>query len=263
MKQIAFLDFETTGLTLDGEVIEVAIVLSEISETPEGEPCVGRVVEEYQAFQQPSAPIPPFITKLTGITDEMVKGQRIDWAKVVSLYNRADVMVAHGARFDRAWLEKAIAVGPKRWACSSSMVRWKEHHGMPCGHLKHLAWEHGYFPNAHRAMDDVKTLMTLLELPSRNDAKRTYFQELFSTVQERQQIVFATGSPMEKKDLLKQRGFRWSPQRRVWWKCVKESDLAEMSEFLTQQVYSGNPGFQLSDAIDPLDTKLEERFGLK
>lgn len=41
----------------------------------------GRIVgvrDTFAAFNESSAPIPPEITTITGITDEMVAGQRID-----------------------------------------------------------------------------------------------------------------------------------------------------------------------------------------
>ncbi|WP_244498511.1 exonuclease domain-containing protein [Aureimonas ureilytica] len=63
------------------------------------------VVGVYSALQQPSAPITAEITRITGITDEMAAGQRIDLDTVESFIETADLVIAHNARFDRPFCE--------------------------------------------------------------------------------------------------------------------------------------------------------------
>ncbi|MGD9385170.1 MAG: exonuclease domain-containing protein, partial [Thioalkalispiraceae bacterium] len=70
-----FLDTETTGMDPDKDkVIELAMVPFEFDSYGN----IYRVLPEYNAFQDPGEPIPGLITQITGITDEMVKGQAID-----------------------------------------------------------------------------------------------------------------------------------------------------------------------------------------
>ncbi|ASY59376.1 Polymerase epsilon subunit (plasmid) [Sinorhizobium sp. CCBAU 05631] len=48
-------------------------------------------------MRQPSISIPGEITKLTGITDEMVAGQLIDMRALGTLIDPADLVIAHNA----------------------------------------------------------------------------------------------------------------------------------------------------------------------
>lgn len=81
-----FIDVETTGLDLQkDEIIELAMVPFTYS-------LDGRIFEirrAFQGFQEPSAPISAAITKITGITDDMVAGHRIDSEEVRSFASGA------------------------------------------------------------------------------------------------------------------------------------------------------------------------------
>ena len=68
------LDVETTGLdpTRD-EIIELAMLKFEYG--PEG--TIFRVLDQFSRLRDPTIPIPIEITKLTGITPEMVAGKMI------------------------------------------------------------------------------------------------------------------------------------------------------------------------------------------
>lgn len=70
-------DFETTGLdAASDEIIEIAMVKFRYSGSDE----ITGVSDIFQSFNEPSAPIPAEVTKLTGITDAMVAGYKIDMA---------------------------------------------------------------------------------------------------------------------------------------------------------------------------------------
>lgn len=76
-------DFETTGLdTSQDVVIEIGMVKFCYSESGD----VMAVVDTFSSFNRPSKPLPAEVTILTGIADEIVKGQRID-DKAVSIAN--------------------------------------------------------------------------------------------------------------------------------------------------------------------------------
>jgi DNA polymerase-3 subunit epsilon len=69
------LDTETTGLDhARDEIIELGMV--KFDYTADGR--IAGVRDTFSAFNEPSAPIPPDVTALTGITDEMVAGHKID-----------------------------------------------------------------------------------------------------------------------------------------------------------------------------------------
>jgi len=62
---LAFIDFETTGLSARGgdRIIEVGIAVL----------AGGRIVDRYQSLINPRMPIPWWIEELTGITAAMVR----------------------------------------------------------------------------------------------------------------------------------------------------------------------------------------------
>lgn len=66
---------------------------------------IGDVIGVYGGLQQPSAPNPSEITRLTGITDEMVAGQMIDLHQLHAIIEPADLIIAHNAGFDRQFCE--------------------------------------------------------------------------------------------------------------------------------------------------------------
>ena len=98
-----FLDTETTGMDPDtNKVIEIAMVPFEFDSYGN----IYRILPEYNALQDPGDPIPELITQITGINDEMVKGQKIDLQQVSKLLSDAVIVIAHNARFDRPFCER-------------------------------------------------------------------------------------------------------------------------------------------------------------
>ena len=71
----------------------------------------GQVVDEFTSLVNPGVPVPPFISSLTGITNEMVAGAppftRIadGWLR----FAQNSVLVAHNASFDMRFLNSEIA----------------------------------------------------------------------------------------------------------------------------------------------------------
>jgi DNA polymerase-3 subunit epsilon len=65
-----------------------------------------KVLGSWEWFEDPSFLIPPEITGLTGMTDEMVAGRSIDDVTVIDLLGRVVLIIAHNAVFDRRFLER-------------------------------------------------------------------------------------------------------------------------------------------------------------
>src|SRR3954468_5938155 len=93
----AVLDIETTGGNARSEKItEIAICIHD------GE----KIVHEYSTLVNPECSIPPFISRLTGITNEMVEDapRFFEVAKRVVQITEGTVFVAHNAPFDYGFI---------------------------------------------------------------------------------------------------------------------------------------------------------------
>ena len=161
------LDVETTGLdTAKHEVIELGMV--KFAYLPDG--TITRTIDVFASFNEPSGSIPPEITELTGITDAMVTGHRIEADAIAAFASDAVVVIAHNAHFDRKFAERYWPVFEKRaWACSATEIDWRKH-GFDGSRLGYLLAGIGYFFQAHRAVDDCRALLEILasELPATN-----------------------------------------------------------------------------------------------
>lgn len=165
------IDVETTGLRpYVDEVVEFAIVLFSF------DPATGEVLgidDEYVGLREPSRPIPPDASKVHGLTDHDVKGQRLDEAKVISLISQAELLIAHNVAFDRPFVERLFPIAAaKRWLCSMNGIPWRAE-GFPSKGLQPLLRSHRIHPGrAHRGGDDARATIRLL---SQRDRSGVYY----------------------------------------------------------------------------------------
>lgn len=216
------LDTETTGLdTKTCKIIEIALI--EIFYAPDGCGLLG-IGRGYTAFQDPGEPLSEEVKRVTGIDDEIVRGQKIDWDHVTDMISGAGVIIAHNAAFDRPIMERHCpATAVKRWACSNAEIDWKAE-GSPSSSLQVIAWFLGYFYDAHRAWSDVAALIQLLFKRKPSDVgKPMYFQRLIESARRTSYRVLAVGSPFDKRDAIKARGYNWDPDRKVWFKDIRDN----------------------------------------
>jgi DNA polymerase-3 subunit epsilon len=253
-KRVLILDTETTGLDSRSEnIIELAMLAVDL-DLQTGQ-LVGEV-EVYEDFEDPGRPIPPEITKLTGITSKDVQGQKLDEAKIKDMVERADLIVAHNAGFDRPFVENRLEVFEhKAWACSFAGIDWKAQ-GLGSAKLEFLCSELGWFYDAHRAQVDCHALLRVLSSPLKSSAEikpLNGLQQLFKSAENARTVVKAFGSPFETKDKLKARGYRWDAEARVWYTAVKSAEALETeAAWLKSEVYGGRSariGLETQDAL--------------
>ncbi len=230
-----YLDVETTGLRAsDDKIIQLGGVAFQYDAVGN----VHEVVDEIDEFEDPGRPIPEEITELTGITDEDVRGRRIDDERVSHLLERADLVIAHNAAFDRPFVEQRFpAFENAAWACSIEDVNWRSE-GFGSSKLEWLAFQHGFFFDSHRASSDCLAGVRLLasELPR---SQRTAMAKLLESANRTDVRLWAVGSPFESKDALRRRGYRWQPSAKVWWRDLRDSQHQAELEWLTKNVYGG------------------------
>jgi DNA polymerase-3 subunit epsilon len=237
--RVVILDTETTGLDSKADkIIELALLAVEV-DTATG--AALRVAQAYEAFEDPGRPIPADVSELTGITDDMVRGQELDETRVAELLKDAQLVVAHNARFDRPFVEARLpAFAALSWACSIADIDWAGE-GWGSSRLEYLAIKRGLFYDAHRAGMDCHALLAVLDAPLPVSGT-TGFARLLEAARATSFRVFADGAPFETKDLLKARGYRWDAERRVWHGEVRgEATLDEERAWLKAKVYRGRP----------------------
>jgi DNA polymerase III epsilon subunit family exonuclease len=113
--------FQTTFVVLDLETSGASPKTgSAITEIGAVKVCGGQVLGTFKTFVNPGTSLPPFITELTGITDEMlVDAPRIE--SVLPLLfeflgsERTTVFVAHNAPFDLSFLKASAALHGYSW----------------------------------------------------------------------------------------------------------------------------------------------------
>lgn len=245
---IVILDTETTGLSSDMDlIIELGLVRALFSPSAQRLVSIERIVS---AYEDPGRPITPFITELTGITDDMVRGKRIDEAMVAEVLSDAVLVVAHNAAFDRPFFEKRFkGFEEKKWACSLTGIAWNEL-GFKNLKQEELLLKSGYFYEAHRASIDCLALGWLLHCQP--DA----FASLLELAKKKTVTVQAFGAPFDAKDRLKSRGYRWhdgtTGPNRHWWKEIAEEELAEEKAFLDELYAHGSEraGFSFKTASE-------------
>lgn len=162
-ERMAIIDTETTGgKAIYDRITELAIILVD----------QGQVVEVWQSLLNPQRPIPPWITRVTGISDDMVSDEptfETLWPEIEQrLCDR--VLVAHNARFDYGFLkneaERIQQPLNLKTLCSVKLSRYLYPHYASHG-LDAIIQRLGVkVSNRHRALDDALVIVQLFQVMS-------------------------------------------------------------------------------------------------
>lgn len=237
-KRGLFVDVETTGLNTEtDEIIEVALLPFDY------DPKTGDIVAVHEdaalnELRDPGIPIPSESSQIHGITEDQVRGKVVDEARINSIVDQTDLIIAHNAAFDRPMLERVwpcFAVKP--WACSLVDLDWRAE-GFGAGKLDYLLMQQGWFYDGHRALSDCLAGVFLLSrsLPI---SKVLGMFALLQSARIQRFSIRAAGAPFEAKDDLRKRGYRWDPgnagREKAWWTIVENTN-AEL-EWLAQNIF--------------------------
>jgi DNA polymerase-3 subunit epsilon len=231
-----FIDTETTGLDHKADdVIELAAVPFEYDDAG----TIYSVAIPFHSYAQPRKPIPPAMTKINGITDEMVAGKSIDRDALAEFAHGADLVIAHHAEFDRPFCEDIWSgFEAMPWACSMEQVPWDEE-GVEGRKLSYIASSLGYFYHAHNAINDCMAALFLLSLTL--PSGRTGLSRLLDKALLDSRRVWAIGSPFETKDILKARGYRWNGgedgRYKAWHIEIATDALEAELTYLRDEIY--------------------------
>ncbi|MDD2582411.1 MAG: 3'-5' exonuclease [Desulfuromonadaceae bacterium] len=239
------IDTETTGLNhAENKVIELGIVAFEYDPMTAA---IIRITDTYDGFEDPGCRLPKEIIDITGITDAMVAGQTFDDDRVMELADGASLVIAHNSAFDRKFVENRYpAFSRLPWACTVSQIDWGKER-ISSRTLEYLLYKcGGYTINAHRAQDDAEGLLGLL-LGNFPVTETPIFKTLLEKSEELTSRICAVGAPYDKKDILKQRGYRWSDGSgnscKGWWTEVPHYLEPDELNYLGTEIYpDGNSG---------------------
>ncbi|MDB5181943.1 MAG: polC [Candidatus Saccharibacteria bacterium] len=158
---LVFVDIETNGLNhIRGRVIEVAAIRVEN----------GKITRVFNQLIDPGSELPYFITNLTGIRSEDLRGAQTFHQIANELHDilSGAIFVAHNVRFDYSFLKQEFKRTGKTFLpkqlCTVKLSRalypdQKSHK------LESLIARHGFsFEKRHRAYDDALVLWQFLQL---------------------------------------------------------------------------------------------------
>lgn len=174
-KTYAIIDIETTGGRADRDKItEIAIVLHD------GERELGR----FESLVNPERAIPNNITRITGITDEMVEEapKFYEIAKKVVEMTEGAIFVAHNVRFDYGFIKSEFArlgyTYTRKQLCTVRLSR-KAFPGLRSYSLGNLIKHFGIRVNdRHRAMADTLATVDLFERIMQKEESDTAVKDL-------------------------------------------------------------------------------------
>lgn len=240
MRRGVLVDVETTGLdpTTD-EIIELAVLAFDYSTD-------GSFVAPVNSFDQvrdPGRPISPDVTRLTGITDELVVGRSIDLSAVDAFIGDAVLVIAHNAGFDRRFCERLLpSFAAKPWACSLREVDWASE-GFESARLSSLVAGHGRFFDGHRALNDCEAALHVLSRPLPRTG-RTALSVLLDSARRPRWRLRAERAPFAQREHLKLRGYRWEAGKGIaqgaWCTETDDESFEAECEFLRSEIY-GRP----------------------
>lgn len=225
-------DTETTGLDDGAKIVELGAVAFEFCP---GNGRIFRILNANSWFEDPGEPLTPEITALTGITDEMVAGQRIDDTAFEAMLASASVVIAHNAAFDRPKVERRFpTAAQKHWACTGTEIGWRAE-GIGSAKLEFIAYRLGYFFDGHRASTDCLALLHAMAqvLPISGVPA---LAALLDRARQPTMRVWALQSPFDVKDTLKARGYSWSDgacdRPKSWYRDITTDEIDDELAFL-------------------------------
>lgn len=238
---VAVIDVETTGTDpLVDQVIDLGYVILQVD--AEGD--IVDILAVRAALADPGTPLPERISRLTGLTDNDLRGKAIDLDLVEDDFAQVDVFVAHNARFDASFIRQLLpSTARAAWACSLNDFDWLMDAGLDGRALGHLLAQAGFYNDGHRALADVISLIHLLAYPLPTGG--TVMRALLANASQDTWRVEAMRAPFSARAILKARGYRWDIAARVWWTEVKDGAIEAEELWLFRHVLPDGPSPRL------------------
>ncbi len=159
-KRYAIIDIETTGgMVKRDKITEIAVVLHDGH----------KIIDQFDTLINPERSVPEYITRITGITTEMVAEapKFYEVAKKIVEMTEGAIFVAHNVRFDYGFIRSEFSrlgfTFTRRQLCTVRLAR-KTFPGLKSYSLGNLIKHFNIKVNArHRALDDTLATVELFE----------------------------------------------------------------------------------------------------
>lgn len=217
--RLAVFDIETTGLLEDDKAVmtELGYAIWDIEDD--------RIVEaESEIVDIKDKEVPEKITELTGITRRLSKIYGNSLKTILSHFGmvlkECDAsLTRNGLRFDWPFLMREAnreAVTLPKTILIDDYYDIEYPSWVTGGTLSHVAADHGFLnPFPHSALGDAMTLIRVMQLGKYN-MKDAYESAKHPIVEVRAFVSY------DDNHLAKERKFRWDPDRKIWWKRMRE-----------------------------------------
>ena len=160
MQRFAIVDIETTGTNAGAHgITEIAILLHDTK----------RIIDTYSTLINPETSISPFVTRLTGITNVMLRDAPKFYEVAKQIWNMTEdaVFVAHSVNFDYSFIHqefKGLGADFRRKKLCTVRLSRKIFPGHPSYSLGNICASLGIpIKDRHRAMGDAEATVKLFE----------------------------------------------------------------------------------------------------
>lgn len=225
MRNVLIVDVETTGLDREkDQVIELGCILWSVKH---------RSLVEVYSRVLPCEDNPA--QAVNGIPAALLREVAFSpvWDGLLDLAAEADAVCAHQADFDSAFVGTALsrlgddallrepisAALSDPWICTREDMTWPKTGAGES--LIATALAHGVaVTSAHRAIHDCLLLGRLFEaVPDIGERLEAAYEHA-----KLPKVRLVSLAPFEEKDIVKDHGFKWDPQRREWWRVMAVQD---------------------------------------
>lgn len=206
--RIGVVDIETTGLAENAKIIEIALVKVSLIDGQ-----LGDMTSPLSMFEDPGEPLADDIARLTGLSDLYLAGKRFDEELLADQLDDVDVLLAFNASFDIPRLRRRFD-----WLDHPAVCAMRDYDWAGAGYegrtQRALLNHAGLFYSPHRAEIDTAALAVLISLPAADG--RTIAAHIVDHGKRPRARIAAHGAPIEIKNRLRERGYRWESDRRMW-----------------------------------------------
>lgn len=242
------LDTETSGSNPDvDDIWNIGIVNFRFDD--EGN--IYDIVDAYKGYSEISQTIPDFILRSSKMeSQDELKGCVFDKEKINSLLAQSEIIIAHNAKFDREFVDRAFPISQdKIWGCTLNQIPWwmtKTESVRQTDIARYLGFEY----NTHRAIQDALALLHILSkgLIVGDPNSQTILKHIIDTIDVEYLRLDAVNSHFHLKDLLKDNNYHWDNKAKSWYKLVHPNSVMEEVEFLATKIYAGkDPEFTATE----------------